>query len=1058
MANYPGAAPALPDITDATPWDQHAEDHELEREEINAIGADIVAALDGEANLVDRLNAIIALTGGGLTLSGDPALALGAAAAGSTGEASDAGHVHPMPNAADVGADAGGAAAAAQAAAEATADAALGVHAGIVDGTAHGIAGLIAAALAAAQAYADAGDAALVDSSPAVLDTLNELAAALGDDPNFATTITNLIGTKQPSSAELDAIAALTGTAFGRSLLELVDAPAARTLLALGDLATGNTASDVPIVDTGGNFTATEVEGALAELAASSGGTDIRRGDTASAGDPATYPGELYATTDTLELLYSTGLAWEKVADVGKLPAFAAAILLGHSYTQIGANTYATRFANWTRRFLGALGVPPDETFPWGQSAGRAIVPHDYAPATFEGSGIGTVMRYIHPDHSYNTAGEDGDNADSRAFPALAIIEWLLNEAYLTDPAVAFGTFGYPVGELRPAFRDAHRTVLSRLRAARLYDSDNAVFGYSGPTSAALSYMTRGRYRPITADGQTATLTIPAAFSGGTLALCYLGGANAYAQLNGAATAGNAYFEIDDNARATRFPTTYPFDVTLDPDGVAETVTVTGRTLGTNLYRFAISGVLANTHANDVTVRRSTALKVTLSGTAGLTDVITLAGRGAWGYPLQVIHRVTLPASAAGQTIIATTSGYAAEPIPPGFGGAWIEDAIPPPALLVNQPVNISGPLGDSVVLPASIATLNDDLDTVAAEFTSVEVVDLETPFNARFGYTLGTTLNATDVTSTGVVITAIDAAANELAIGKVLRRGTENMLVTALAGTSPNFTASLLRGHEGTVKATHASGLPIFDRAWLSKADHTHPSDYGGLLIARYTIDTVYNLEQTSEQRVATGAYTLGTLPRMQRQATGGGPITYIPTGLRNTIASAALTRGRERAQPFLLPQSGIISRLWLYVTGSNLTTVRRYVAAIRLPGDGTPGQVLCQAPVDFPGGGAGGWFGTAVGALFQPVRRGWYWRSMTSVNDAGTFQTFRSITSAPFQHPLGVNALAGDPNPEPAGYRCDHGAITDAIPSLFGAYTLIEDTNGVPLIAIEFSTPNSD
>ena len=38
--------------------------------------------------------------------------------------------------------------------------------------------------------------AALVNSSPATLDTLNEIATALGDDPNFATTITNLIGTK----------------------------------------------------------------------------------------------------------------------------------------------------------------------------------------------------------------------------------------------------------------------------------------------------------------------------------------------------------------------------------------------------------------------------------------------------------------------------------------------------------------------------------------------------------------------------------------------------------------------------------------------------------------------------------------------------------------------------------------------------------------------------------------------------------------------------------------------------------------------------------------------
>ena len=37
----------------------------------------------------------------------------------------------------------------------------------------------------------------LVDQSPETLDTLNELAAALGDDPNFATTIATQIGQKQ---------------------------------------------------------------------------------------------------------------------------------------------------------------------------------------------------------------------------------------------------------------------------------------------------------------------------------------------------------------------------------------------------------------------------------------------------------------------------------------------------------------------------------------------------------------------------------------------------------------------------------------------------------------------------------------------------------------------------------------------------------------------------------------------------------------------------------------------------------------------------------------------
>lgn len=46
------------------------------------------------------------------------------------------------------------------------------------------------------EAYVDNAVANIVNSSPAALDTLNELAAALGNDPDFAATITNLISTK----------------------------------------------------------------------------------------------------------------------------------------------------------------------------------------------------------------------------------------------------------------------------------------------------------------------------------------------------------------------------------------------------------------------------------------------------------------------------------------------------------------------------------------------------------------------------------------------------------------------------------------------------------------------------------------------------------------------------------------------------------------------------------------------------------------------------------------------------------------------------------------------
>jgi hypothetical protein len=56
--------------------------------------------------------------------------------------------------------------------------------------------------------YVDNKVAAIVDSAPATLDTLNELAAALGDDPNYATSTATLIGGK----ASLTANQTMSGT------------------------------------------------------------------------------------------------------------------------------------------------------------------------------------------------------------------------------------------------------------------------------------------------------------------------------------------------------------------------------------------------------------------------------------------------------------------------------------------------------------------------------------------------------------------------------------------------------------------------------------------------------------------------------------------------------------------------------------------------------------------------------------------------------------------------------------------------------------------------------
>ena len=77
------------------------------------------------------------------------------------------------------------------------------------------------------KAYVDTEVSGLVASAPGALDTLNELAAAIGDDANFSTTITNSIATKA-TLAQAQAVDPKLGTDFVDSAetLKLIDANA----------------------------------------------------------------------------------------------------------------------------------------------------------------------------------------------------------------------------------------------------------------------------------------------------------------------------------------------------------------------------------------------------------------------------------------------------------------------------------------------------------------------------------------------------------------------------------------------------------------------------------------------------------------------------------------------------------------------------------------------------------------------------------------------------------------------------------------------------------------
>ncbi|HFI6277916.1 phage tail protein [Escherichia coli] len=115
----------------------------------------------------------------------------------------------------------------------------------------------------ATTAFVKSAIAAMVGSAPAALDTLNELAAALGNDPNFATTMLNALAGKQPLDNTLtnlsgkDVAGLLTYLGLGETInkasgamqksangADISDVSAFRNALQLGTAATRDVGAD----------------------------------------------------------------------------------------------------------------------------------------------------------------------------------------------------------------------------------------------------------------------------------------------------------------------------------------------------------------------------------------------------------------------------------------------------------------------------------------------------------------------------------------------------------------------------------------------------------------------------------------------------------------------------------------------------------------------------------------------------------------------------------------------------------------------------------------------
>ncbi|STF09008.1 putative tail fiber protein (GpH) [Escherichia coli] len=156
----------------------------------------------------------------------------------------------------------------------------------------------------ASTAYVMAAIAALVDSSPDALNTLNELAAALGNDPNFATTMTKALAGKQPKDATLTALAGLATAADKFPYFTGNDVASLATLTKVGrDILAKSTVAAV-IEYLGLQETVNQASGALQKK---QNGADIP--------DKKLFLRNI-GTTNSTTMSFSGGAGWFKLATV----------------------------------------------------------------------------------------------------------------------------------------------------------------------------------------------------------------------------------------------------------------------------------------------------------------------------------------------------------------------------------------------------------------------------------------------------------------------------------------------------------------------------------------------------------------------------------------------------------------------------------------------------------------------------------------------------------------------------------------------------------------------
>ena len=229
---------------------------------------------------------------------------------------------------------------------------------------------------AATKGYVDTSISNLVASAPGVLDTLDELAAALGDDANFATTVTNSIATK---------LALAGGTMSGAIAM------GTNKITGLGNPTANQDAATKAYVDTADALNLAKSGGTMSGAIAMGTNKITGMGDPTLAQDAATknYIDVLFGSTTTAAASAATATTQ---AGIATTQAGIATTQAGIATTQAGLA--AASYDAFDDRYLGSK-----STVPTLDNDGNALL-----TGALYWNSVGNIM-YVYTGSSWVAAG-----------------------------------------------------------------------------------------------------------------------------------------------------------------------------------------------------------------------------------------------------------------------------------------------------------------------------------------------------------------------------------------------------------------------------------------------------------------------------------------------------------------------------------------------------------------------------------------------------------------------------------------------------------------------------